>query len=139
MRAPFLAFLICTAGLITSCTTAPDQRNRSEDAQRELTAALSGRVAQAPVNCLPNFRTTQQQVIDDSTILYREGSTVYVQKPRNACYGLASGAYTLVTKSYGTGQICDGDISQLVDLRTGMIGGACVFGPFTPYKKATGN
>ena len=136
MRACFLALLIGTTGLIASCTTGPDRLNRGENAQRELASALSGRVAQAPVKCLPNYRTTQQQVIDDSTILYREGRTVYVQKPRNTCYGLASGAYTLVTKSYGVGQICDGDISQLVDLRTGMIGGACVFGPFTPYMKA---
>jgi hypothetical protein len=75
------------------------------------------------------------QVIDDHTILFRDGRTTYVQNPRGACYGLGSGSRTLVTRQFGTTQLCDGDINHTVDLSTGIQGGSCVFGPFMPYTK----
>ena len=123
------------AALLASCSTAPVQETRSPKAERQLAAALAGRTAQPPVRCLPSYRTTQMEVVDDWTILYKDGRTTYVQNPRGGCRGLGIGAYTMVTRQYGTNQLCDGDISQLVDLRSGMNGGSCVFGPFTPYTK----
>lgn len=130
--------LIAVGGalLLASCSTAPVQEARSPKAERQLASALAGRTARPPVRCLPSYRTTQMEVIDDWTIVYRDGRTVYVQNPRGGCRGLGIGAYTMVTRQYGTNQMCDGDISQLVDLRTGMHGGSCVFGPFTPYTKS---
>lgn len=121
------------AMLIAGCSTAPYAEVRDPKAQQELAQALAGRAAQPSVSCLPNYRTTQMEVIDDWTILYRYGRTTYVQNPRGGCRGLTNGTYTMVTRQYGTHQLCSGDISQLVDLRTGMGGGSCVFGPFTPY------
>ena len=131
----FPLIAVGTAVLLASCSTAPVQETRSPKAARELASALVGRTAGPPVRCLPNYRTTQMQVIDDWTILYRDGRTVYVQNPRGGCRGLGIGGYTMVTRQYGTSQMCDGDFSQLVDLSTGMGGGSCVFGPFTPYTK----
>lgn len=121
--------------LIAGCSTAPYAEVRDPKAQQELARALAGRTAQPAVSCLPSHRSTQMEVIDDWTILYRDGRTTYVQNPRGGCRGLTNGAYTMVTRQFGTSQLCDGDFSQLVDLRTGMGGGACVFGPFTPYKR----
>jgi len=118
---------------IAGCSTAPYAEVRNPKAQQELAQALAGRTAQPPVRCLPNYRTTEMQVIDDWTILYRDGRTTYVQNPRGGCRGLGNGSYTMVIRQYGTNQLCDGDLSQLVDLRSGMGGGSCVFGPFTPY------
>ena len=68
-------------------------------------------------------------------ILFRDGRTVYLQKPRGGCPGLGAAAYTLVTRPFGTTELCDGDISHTVDLVSGIQGGACVFGPFVPYTK----
>lgn len=124
-----------SAMLLGSCSAGYVQETRSPRAQRELASALAGRTALPPVRCLPGFRTSQMQVIDDWTILYKDGRTTYVQNPRGGCRGLGNGAYTMVTRQFGTNQLCDGDISQLVDLRSGMNGGSCVFGPFTPYAK----
>lgn len=134
---PSLVQLFGTAGalMVAACSTSASQETRSPKAQRELADALAGRTAQPPVRCVPSYRTTQMQVIDDFTILFRDGRTVYVQNPRGGCRGLGMGSYTLVTRNFGSAQNCDGDINQLVDLRTGMMGGACVFGPFTPYTK----
>ena len=124
-----------SAVLLASCSTAPVQEVRSPKAERELASALAGRTAGPPVRCLPNYRTTQMQIVDDWTILYRDGRTTYVQNPRGGCRGLGIGSYTMVTRQYGTNQMCDGDFNQLVDLRTGVGGGSCIFGPFTPYTK----
>ena len=125
------------AGLAASCASTPVQESRSPKAERELADALTGRAAGQPVRCIPNYRTSEMHVIDDWTILFREGRTVYVQKPPSGCRGLGIGGYTLVTRPFGVNQVCEGDINQLVDLRTGFNGGACVFGPFVPYTKAS--
>jgi hypothetical protein len=75
------------------------------------------------------------QVIDDSTILFHDGRTTYLQKPRGYCSGLGNGSRTLVTRPFGTTDLCDGDINRTVDLVSHIEGGACVFGPFVPYTK----
>ena len=131
----FPLIAVGTAVLLASCSTAPVQETRSPKVARELASALVGRTAGPPVRCLPSFRTSQMQVVDDWTILYRDGRTTYVQNPRGGCRGIANGAYTMVIRHYGTSQQCDGDIVQLVDLRNNFNGGSCVFGPFTPYTK----
>ena len=120
---------------VASCSTAPVQQVRDPRAAEQLASALAGRTPGRPVSCIPNYRTDQMQVIDDWTILFRDGRTVYVQNPRGGCGGLGTGRYTLVTRLYGTGQLCSGDINRLVDLPTGIQGGACVFAPFVPYTK----
>ena len=121
--------------LAGSCTAVPEQRAPSPKAQRELADALAGRTPGPPVRCIPSYRADQMQVIDDYTILFRDGRTVYLQKPRGGCFGLATGGRTLVTRKFGTTDTCDGDINRLVDLNSGIGGGSCVFGPFVPYTR----
>lgn len=134
-RSVSLLTLLAGAAMVASCTTAPYAEERSPKAARELADALAGRTAQPPVRCIPNYKANQMQVIDDNTIIFRDGKTVYVQNPRGGCNGIGSGGNTLVTRQYGTAELCDGDINHTVDLRTGIGGGACVFSPFIPYKK----
>ena len=123
------------AALLASCAAAPTEQARTPRAERELAAALEGRVAGPPQRCISNFPNTQVQVIDDWTILYDEGSTIYLQNPRGGCTGLGNGSRTLITRQVGTSQMCDGDINETVNLHTRMGGAPCVFGPFTPYTK----
>ena len=133
MIARIPAFLLAGSALVASCAPAP--MGRSANATQELATALAGRTAGEPVNCIPTFRANEMQVIDDQTILFRDGSTIYLQKTNGSCPGLASGANTLVTRSHGINQLCSGDIQRLVNLPSGVGAGACVFGPFVPYKK----
>ena len=123
------------AAVLAACTSAPAEQTRSPRQAKELADALAGRVAGPPQRCISNFPTTQVQVIDDWTILYDEGSTIYVQNPRGRCPGIGNGSRTLVARQVGTSQMCDGDINQAVDLQTGIGGAPCVFGPFIPYTK----
>ena len=70
------------AALLGSCASTSGQETRSPKAQKELDEALAGRTAGAPVSCLPNWRSNDMQILDDNTILFRDGGTVYVQNPR---------------------------------------------------------
>ncbi len=126
------------AAVLGSCSTTPVQEARSPRAQQELAQALAGRVAGKPVNCLPNYRANDMQIIDDWTILFKDGRTVYLQTPRGGCPGIASRRNVLVTRLWGTGQLCSGDISHLIDPSSGMGGGACVFSEFVPYNRPAG-
>ena len=130
------ALLVAGAALLASCTSATSVReSRSPKAQRELADALAGRTVGKPVRCVPNYRTNEMQVIDDWTILFRDGGTVYVQNPRGGCRGLARGSTVLVSRLHGGPQLCSGDIQQLIDSSTRMTQGSCVFGPFVPYTR----
>jgi len=129
------ALIIAGSVAVASCSTSFAQPQPSARAAQELAAAVAGRTQGPPVDCLPSYRAAHQRVIDDWTILYRDGQTVYVQHPRGGCRGIGNGGYTLVARRRGTNRLCSGDIYQLVDLRTGIGGGACVFGPFVPYTR----
>ena len=124
-----------TASALASCSTAPVQEGRTPQAAQQLASALAGRVPGRPVSCIPTYRADNMQVIDDWTILFRDGGTVYVQNPRGGCRGLARGSTVLVSRLHGGPQLCSGDIQQLIDSSTRMTQGSCVFGPFVPYTR----
>mgnify|MGYP003575178741 FL=1 len=129
-----LVFAAAGAALLTACSTAPAQQSRSPQESRELADALAGRVAGPPQRCITTYRTTTVRPIDAWTILYDQGSTIYVQNPRGGCPGVGRGNEVLVTRQTST-QICDGDIAQTVDLTSRVQGAGCVFGPFVPYTR----
>ena len=133
MIARIPAILLVGAALVASCAPAPV--GHTPRAAQQLASALAGRTPGQPVNCIPTFRANEMQVIDDETILFRDGSTIYLQKTKGSCPGLASGANTLVTRSRGINQLCSGDIQRLGNLPSGVGAGACVFGPFVPYTR----
>ena len=132
------SFAIGAALMLSSCSTAPAEYTRTAEAQQELNKALAGHVAGKPINCIPNYRATDMHVIDDWTILFESGRTIYLQTPRGGCPGIDTQRNTLVTRLTGTTQLCSGDIHELVDLPLGMRSGSCVFGPFVPYTKTAG-
>ena len=120
----------------TACSTTPTQTARTPEASRDLAKALAGYTMGQPVRCIPNYSSTRMQIIDDRTILFRGNRTVYLQTPPGGCFGISSQMNTLVTRVWGSNQLCEGDINRLVDVNTGIGGGACVFGPFVPYTKS---
>jgi hypothetical protein len=134
-RVSAMVLLAATAGAL-SISSLPARETPSEKSAQELARALQGRTAGQPVTCIPNFRgQARMEVIDDGTILFREGSTLYLQRPSSECRGIDDGGYTLVSRHYGNQQLCSGDIQQLVELTTGIQAGSCTFGPFVPYRK----
>jgi hypothetical protein len=129
---------VLAALILGSCSAGPIEYAPSPKAQRELADALAGRTPGAPLRCIPSFKADRMEVIDDYTIIYRDGRTIYLQRPPGGCMGIASGGRTLVRRTFGTTDLCEGDINHTVDLSSGIGGGSCVFGPFVPYTKPKG-
>jgi hypothetical protein len=129
-----LIFLMAGTAILASCSTGPPAPTRTAQNQHAYEQLLAGKVAEAPISCLPHYRDDDMRVIDDYTIAYRDGSNrTYVTHMLGGCNNLAAGHYALVTKKYGTADTCRGDIAEVVDVLNRMTVGSCVFGDFTPY------
>jgi hypothetical protein len=127
--------LLLTAAALAGCTTQPPTANRTAEAQATFAQLTAGKVPGQPVSCLPTYLSNDMVTIDDSTVVFKQGGTVYVNHLLGECNGLKSGFYTLVTRSHGSG-MCRGDISHVQDIRTGTMVGTCAIGDFVPYKTA---
>ena len=129
-------FLLAAAATLAGCSTTPPQPQPvSAESQQQLQRLLAGKVAGPPTSCLSRLRADDMVVISDGLVLYRDGANrVYRQDfGGSACSGLASGFYTMKTRSSGA-NLCRGDIVEIVDLRTGTMRGVCSFGDFVPYQ-----
>ena len=130
-----LSMLATVAIGLCACATAsqPTAPYRSAQAQREYDHLMAGKVAGKAEKCLPTYRSNDMTIIDDETILFRDGRTVYVNHPLGGCNNLHQGGRALVTKNFGP-QLCRGDLATVVDNSSGMSVGACSLGDFIPYK-----
>ena len=132
-----MILLAAAAISLVACETTDSQpEQRSAEAQATYDRMLAGKTAGRPANCLPLLRSHDMVVIDDDTILYRDGRTTYVNHPLGSCNLLGRGSYALVTRSSGS-QLCRGDIANVVDATTGVTVGSCALGDFVPYKPAS--
>ena len=127
--------IMLTASALAACTTGPEPQSRSAEAEAKLQQTLAGRVAGEPMTCLPRWNRDNMVVIDDNTILFNEGSTVYRTELQGDCNRLSSGFYTLVTRS-PLPSLCRGEIARVVDLRTDTMVGSCAIGDFVPYTRS---
>ena len=125
--------LLLMAGALGACSTAP-QPGRTAEAEAHLDKVLAGKAAGKPINCLPHYRANDMVVIDDNTVVFKDGRTAYRNDFQGgACSNLGSGFYALVTRTSGGLGLCRGDIAQILDTSSGMTVGSCVLGDFVPY------
>jgi hypothetical protein len=131
-----MRILMLAAGVIGMCacaTASEPAADRSAKAQKEYDRLLAGKVAGKAESCLPTYRSNDMTIIDDDTILFRDGRTVYVNKPLGGCMNLDRSGSALVTRNFGP-QLCRGDIATVVDNSSGTTLGSCSLGDFVPYK-----
>ncbi|PNU04007.1 hypothetical protein [Novosphingobium guangzhouense] len=101
--------------------------------EQQLAKLLEGREAGKPVNCIPYSQTQNTTVIDKTAIVYRVGSTLYVNRPTNV--DRLTDDDVMVTKLY-TSQLCRLDTVQLHDRNANfMWNGFVGLQDFVPYKK----
>ncbi len=101
--------------------------------EQQLAKILDGRVAGKPVTCIPLNQAQSTQIIDKTAIVYRVGSTYYVNRPTNA--DRLDSDNILVTKLYSS-QLCRLDTVQLRDRTTpSMWNGFVGLQDFVPYTK----
>jgi len=131
-----MSLLLLTAAL-SACAAGPEPA-RTAEAEAHLNSLIAGKVPARPIACLPHYSAKDMVVIDDGTIVFRNGRTVYRNDFQGGtCSNLGRGHYALVTKTSGSG-LCRGDIAEVSDVSVGMTVGSCVLGDFVPYTTPRG-
>jgi hypothetical protein len=121
-----------TAILAAAALSAPAAA-ATRDPDAELARLLAGRVAGEARACLPTSPQVQSsQIIQGRAIVYRDGRTLWVNRPRAGAEQLRHDDI-LVTRVWG-GQLCRVDPVQLVDRAALFPRGFVSLGDFVPYR-----
>ena len=132
-----LISVFLVGAVLASCTEDQTPPVRSAQAQQQYATLLAGKVAQAPMTCLPSYRASDMIRIDDDTLVFRDSSRrVYVNHMHGPCSGLASSNNALVTREFTGPGPCSGDIARVVETMSHMTVGSCAWGDFVPYVTA---
>ena len=123
--------LVILAALVTAAGPLAARTPRLTEEQR-LQKSLEGLVPGKPVGCIRQGPTIQSQTYDGA-IVYRDGSTRYVNRFGGQC-NVRANFDILVVKLYNS-QLCRGDIARIVESGSPIERGSCVFDDFTPYTK----
>lgn len=124
--------LILLAALAAASAPLAAKAPRQTEEQR-LQKSLEGLVPGKPVSCVTQGPTIQSQTYDGA-IVYRDGSTRYVNRFGGHC-DVRANFDILIVKIYGS-QLCRGDIARIAESGSPIERGSCVFDDFTPYTKA---
>lgn len=132
-------FVMIAAAALGSCTM--DGRPvpvQPVAGTRTIASLLEGKVATAPTRCLSTYQRNDMVVLDSQTVAYRDGSSrTFVMHLSPGCGEIANGG-ALITKSWGTSEICTGDIAQAATGSQSFIAGSCSIGEIVPYVKPKG-
>jgi len=104
--------------------------------EADLAAALSGRIAGPPQDCVNEGDLGSYKSYGRGVIVFsgRTNDVVYVNRPAVGCLDLNFG-WALKTRTTTT-QLCRGDIVTVFDPISGTEYGGCALGAFTPYRRA---
>lgn len=95
---------------------------------------LDGKRPGRPLACLPPGGSYPSSVAADGALLFRASAKLVY---RNDMQGCRVGADDIiVTRLYGSGQACRGDIARLVDRASRFPHGSCAYGDFVPWRTA---
>lgn len=134
MRAIVAMGLAAGALVLSGCVASSEiQESRQAKAAAKLAKALEGRVAGKTQNCVSNYGLTGPEIIDQRTMLYRDGSRVWLAELPEECPGMTDDDF-LVVRLHGS-QICRNDQFFAQRRGTNFPGPSCRFGTFTPYTK----
>ena len=112
-----------------------DDRARSAASDLRVQQFVAGKVAGPPASCLPSYSANDMIVIDGRTLSFRSvGNTTHIVHLTEGCSHLTSGG-ALLTKSFGGGGLCRGDIAQVIDTSSQMISGSCAIREIIPYRR----
>ena len=129
---PIASLLLC--GTVSASSASRDARYAKEEARLE--KALAGKVAGKPVSCiqLRNAQGTESFDNDKGTILFKVSrKLVYRTDTNGGCRDIGR-SNALITRSFGGGQLCRGDIATSADLTAGFSSGSCAMNDFVPYR-----
>jgi hypothetical protein len=126
--------LLAAGAVLASCTMSAQAPAPNMQAQTKYQQLLAGKVALAPISCLPTRKANDFVVIDDNTLAYKDGtSRVYINHTTGSCAQASQGHAALVSHQIGQEGPCSGDVVQVVDTLSHQAIGSCSLGDFTPY------
>jgi hypothetical protein len=102
--------------------------------EAELAELIGDRVQGEPVSCITLSHVRSVRIIDRTALVYEQGSTIYVNRPRGGAEQLSHWD-TLVTRPFG-GRLCRPDIVRLYDNDLRFESGWVSLGDFVPYRRA---
>jgi hypothetical protein len=121
----------CLLGAVPAASARPHMPDPRGEA--ELGKLLAGRTAGKPTDCIDLRTADNSQVIDHTAIVYRDGGTIWVNRPRGNLDALDDNSI-LVTHDFAA-QMCSIDPVHLIDRTTRFERGFVVFDKFVPYTK----
>lgn len=133
------AILPALAALAFAATPTLAEESEREDkaeltkGEKKLAKLLEGRVAGEPKNCIRDRPVRSFQVIDNTAIVYRIGSTIWVNRTKHPENLDDSDA--LVFRRYGP-TLCSTDIVTSIDRFNGFYTGNVFLSEFVPYRRA---
>jgi hypothetical protein len=107
------------------------QSNAPVDAA--LSRELAVRAAGAPQACIPTVSNGYLQAIDSSTLVYRSGTTIYINHPSEPCSAIAP-FNTLIVDAQ-SGHYCRGDRARGLEPGAIIAGPICILGDWVAYRK----
>lgn len=118
--------------IIAAAAAASAVQAQAPDREAQLAQELGDRVAGEPVRCINYRQVRNTRIVNDTAILFRIGSTIFVNRPRSGAETLDD-SFALVNDR-SDGRLCSGDNLQLTE---GMgITRMIVAGDFVPYRRA---
>jgi hypothetical protein len=126
--------LLLGATLASSAAPPPDPV-QSAQIDRQFQYFIAGRSAGPAVSCMPTFNTNDMVVLNDHTVGFKSGGTVYVAHMQGDCNNLGTPGYALVTRQPTGNRLCSGEIATVVDVHNNFTVGSCSFDEFTPYTR----
>jgi hypothetical protein len=126
-----LATALFTAAALLAVPAAVSAKPKLSGEER-LAKVIGDRVPGEPVSCLSHYQTRDLEVIDKTALVYKNGGTIYVNRPKNA--EDVDEDDVLVTKLHGS-QFCDLDIVQTYDRSGHFWNGFLSLGEFVPYRR----
>lgn len=100
--------------------------------EQRLEKLLEGRTAGKPTSCISSADSRDMEVIDGVALVYHSGSTLYVNRPKNADRLYSDDI--LVIRPTGS-QLCRLDMVQTVDRMGHFVTGFVNLGDFVPYRR----
>ncbi|WP_447757629.1 hypothetical protein [Sphingopyxis fribergensis] len=131
MRHLIPTLFIAAALAVVPAASSAREKLAPED---QLAKLLKDRVAGEPQDCITLSSVSSSQVIDKTAIVYRSGSTLWVNRPDGGASSLDDDDI-LVTKLNGS-QLCSVDTVELRDRTSRMYSGFVSLGKFVPYRRA---
>lgn len=125
------AILAALAGLAAGAPVLAEDPEPSKG-EAELAKMLEGRAAGEAVSCISDFGGSDIRIIDGTALVFRRGSTLYVNRPANA--KLIDWNDLPIIERYGS-QLCKLDRVELRDRNSAIPGPSLFLADFVPYTK----